>query len=251
MVLASVFVLSGCEKTASQVETETMNQIWDQNLETIKEYTENNIAKAIAEYGYDGILELKREYRIIYGRLFDNSLLKRLEDFENAHGVVVRAEVDEVMRSGEEYTSRTILTGENGEQEALTVTFTKDGLPYNATMQAYSDDTKLTMGQKMATAGSNTITGLLVVFAVLILLSLIIYCFKFIGLVTAPPKKAETESEAAPSKANVSAAPAASAATDDGALVAVIAAAVSAASGMPTDGFVVRSIKRSQKNRWK
>ena len=37
---------------------------------------------------------------------------------------------------------------------------------------------------------------------------------------------------------------------DDGELVAVIAAAIAAAEGTSTDGFVVRSIKRRKSNRW-
>ena len=37
---------------------------------------------------------------------------------------------------------------------------------------------------------------------------------------------------------------------DDGELVAVIAAAIAAAEGTTTDGFVVRSIKRRKSNKW-
>ena len=38
---------------------------------------------------------------------------------------------------------------------------------------------------------------------------------------------------------------------DDDELVAVIAAAIAASEGTTTDGFVVRSIKRSKNNKWK
>ena len=38
--------------------------------------------------------------------------------------------------------------------------------------------------------------------------------------------------------------------SDDTELVAVIAAAIAAAEGTSTDGFVVRSIKRRQSNKW-
>ena len=38
--------------------------------------------------------------------------------------------------------------------------------------------------------------------------------------------------------------------SDDTELVAVIAAAIAAAEGTSTDGFVVRSIKRRKSNRW-
>ena len=59
-------------------------------------------------------------------------------------------------------------------------------------------------------------------------------------------KEVEVKKEAA-----VQAAPAPVAtAEDDGELVAVIAAAIAAAEGTSTDGFVVRSIKRRKSNRW-
>ena len=38
--------------------------------------------------------------------------------------------------------------------------------------------------------------------------------------------------------------------TDDTELVAVIAAAIAAAEGTTTDGFVVRSIRRRPSNKW-
>ena len=59
-------------------------------------------------------------------------------------------------------------------------------------------------------------------------------------------KKVEEKKEAP-----VQAAPApVAAAEDDAELVAVIAAAIAAAEGTSTDGFVVRSIKRRKSNRW-
>ena len=57
------------------------------------------------------------------------------------------------------------------------------------------------------------------------------------------------EKAAAPAPAPV--APAAPAPADDLQLIAVITAAIAAAEGTSTDGFVVRSIKRRSNNKWK
>lgn len=106
-----------------------------------------------------------------------------------------------------------------------------------------SVDRIYTMGETMAKAGMNTAMGMGTVFVMLIAISLIIYCFKFINQAQnkAQSKKA-VPAPAAPAVAPVTAEPEPEA--DDTELVAVIAAAIAAATGSGTDGFVVRSIKR-------
>ena len=128
----------------------------------------------------------------------------------------------------------------------------------SALIQDYSDDSKLTFGERMAVAGGNTIIGLLTVFTVLILLSLIIYCFKFVNAAVTPPAPKKEASVSVPDKAAKSgpakAVPAAKKEEDpmlDPALVAVIAAAIAAAEEKPVEGFVVRSIKRVKTNKWR
>ena len=108
----------------------------------------------------------------------------------------------------------------------------------------------------MQQAGLNTLLGMGTTFAVLILLSLIIAAFGRIFTVYAAKKaeeRAKKEEEAAASKSSAPAAQGslASAQTtaDDGALVAVIAAAIAAyraeaEPGVDPDGFVVRRIRR-------
>ena len=86
----------------------------------------------------------------------------------------------------------------------------------------------------------NTLMGMGTVFCVLILISLIIYCFKFISKVGAPKKEtAKTEATKAPAVETVN-----ENLTDDLELVAVISAAIAASEGTSTDSFVVRSIHR-------
>ena len=113
-------------------------------------------------------------------------------------------------------------------------------------------------GEILQKAGMNTLLGMGVVFAVLILISLIISCFNFIPAIERKfgKKKAAEQKAAAPAAPAAAPAPAAPAkaaeAADDLELVAVITAAVAASMGTTsTDGFVVRSIKRKSSQKWK
>ena len=102
-------------------------------------------------------------------------------------------------------------------------------------------------GEILQKAGMNTLLGMGVVFAVLILISLIISCFNFIPAIERKfsKKKAAEKKAATPAVTAAPATPAETAVTDDLELVAVITAAVAAAMGTASaDGFVVRSIKR-------
>lgn len=114
-----------------------------------------------------------------------------------------------------------------------------------------SVDLVYTFGEKMQKAGLNTLMGMGTVFTVLILISLIIYCFRFISVLqdklSGKGSKAEAkagEASAAAVAAELAAEGRQTAPMDDLELVAVISAAVAAASGTSADGFVVRSIRR-------
>lgn len=103
-----------------------------------------------------------------------------------------------------------------------------------------SADLVYTMGEKMTKAALNTLMGLGTVFFVLILISLIIYAFKFIPDFSGKKKAKDTpavEPVAQPVTEEV-------VLTDDLELVAVLTAAIAASEGTSTDSFVVRSIHR-------
>lgn len=105
-------------------------------------------------------------------------------------------------------------------------------------------DLVYTFGEKMSKAGLNTLMGMGTVFVVLILISLIIYCFKFISVIQ---DKMAGQKKEAPKTDNVVAeqsVESAEALTDDLELIAVISAAIAASEGTSTDSFVVRSIHR-------
>ena len=103
------------------------------------------------------------------------------------------------------------------------------------------------MGGLMTKAALNTLIGMGTVFLVLIFIAFIISLFRYVSVFeNRGKKKAETEKAAAP----VPAAPVEVAPADELQLIAVITAAIAAAEGTSTDGFVVRSIRRRSNNKW-
>lgn len=112
---------------------------------------------------------------------------------------------------------------------------------YNMQLDDITVDPVQTLGEKMKNAGLNTLMGMGVVFTVLILISLIIYCFRIFPYLE--EKKKAKQAPAVSEAAEPKSAPAVET-QDNLELAAVIAAAVAAATGTSTDDFVVRSIKR-------
>ena len=105
-------------------------------------------------------------------------------------------------------------------------------------------------GEIMAKAGMNTVIGMGTVFVVLILISLMISCFSLISKLEGKQKKEEPAAAVAASPV-VEQTSAKEELSDDTELVAVIAAAIAAYEGAAsTDGFVVRSIRKSNKSKW-
>ena len=113
-----------------------------------------------------------------------------------------------------------------------------------------------TMGEILYKAVMNTIIGMGTVFLVLIFISLVIYCFKFIPAIQkkfSRKKKSESTEPVAPVASESM--PAAvqepeEELADDTELVAAITAAICAYEGTSADGFVVRSIRRADRTSW-
>ena len=102
--------------------------------------------------------------------------------------------------------------------------------------------------EKMAKAGMNTLISISIVFTVLIIISLLISCFKIFPYLEAK-KKEKAAAAAKAEETNVvtqieQREEQEQECVDDTELVAVIAAAIAAYEGTSTDGFVVRSIRR-------
>lgn len=109
-----------------------------------------------------------------------------------------------------------------------------------------------TTGEKMEKAAMNTLMGMGTVFLVLIFISLLINCFKYINAFEQKMKtKSQKEVIAPVVPAEPVAVPAEEELVDDLELVAVITAAIAASTGASADGLVVRSIKRAPGAKWK
>ena len=135
---------------------------------------------------------------------------------------------------------------ENGES-VVTTTLSLDDLSLVSMEFATAEKT---MGQKMEEAVLNTLMGVCVVFAMLFFLSFLISQFKHISKLEEGFKKKNAPAAPAPAPVAAPAPVEEEEVVDDGELIAVIAAAIAAAEGTTTDGFVVRSIKKSNRNKW-
>lgn len=146
---------------------------------------------------------------------------------------------------------------EEGSEVIITVNVL--GSSHNAEVEIILDNTLSTylgittnvqysMGEILLKAFMNTLIGMGTVFVVLILISLIISCFSLVSKIEAKKKKEEPAPAVEPVVEQIAAREELS---DDTELVAVIAAAIAAYEGAAsTDGFVVRSIRKSNKSKW-
>ena len=137
------------------------------------------------------------------------------------------------------------------ENRTATVEFVyKDNL--RKTLTSFAVNVDYTFGEKMSKAGLNTLLGMGTVFIVLILLSFLIGCFKFINNAEQAIKNKD-QTEVTATAAPVVAQPVVEDVSDDSELVAVISAAIAAfeaQNGGSADGYVVRSIRRRTNNKW-
>ena len=128
-------------------------------------------------------------------------------------------------------------TTSSGKKLIFSVTYDEKGQTSSWKVEEYKS-----LGDKMAKAGLNTVLSMAIVFAVLIFIAIIIAQFKHIGNFQNGAKKEEVKAEPV-----VEAAPVVEEETlvDDLELVAVITAAIAAASETESaDGLVIRSIIR-------
>lgn len=111
----------------------------------------------------------------------------------------------------------------------------------------------MTYGEILVKALTNTALGMGTVFLSLIFIACIIAMLpKVTGAIESIGKKKKEEVADAPvEEAQLQEIIPEEDGMDDYELVAVITAAIAAMEGVPTDGFVVRSIKRSSQNKWR
>lgn len=147
----------------------------------------------------------------------------------------------EVSYSNDQYTVTVPAAFEKADAEFVYV-FDATGMP-----SSVSVNVQYPLSVTLQRAALNTVMGIGTVFLMLVFLSFVISLFKFVpALVEGKKKEAPA---AAPVAAAVAAAPVEEEVVDDGELIAVIAAAIAASEGTSTDGFVVRSIRKVNRNR--
>lgn len=126
----------------------------------------------------------------------------------------------------------------------------------NGNVTSVSFVPEYTLGENMKQAFMNMVMGMGTVFIVLIFISLLIGCFKYINRFEEKMKNRKKKAAPAPAAIPAPAPAAAEEAAeenlaDDLELVAVITAAIAASEGTSPSGLVVRSIKRAPAGKWK
>ena len=111
------------------------------------------------------------------------------------------------------------------------------------------DTSNTTLGERMQNALFNAIIGITSVFIVLILISFIIYLFKYIPKIQEIFTKGDNNSPSAMLEKTIAQIEEKEELVDDTELVAVITAAICAATGARSDSFVVRSIKKADRKK--
>ncbi len=138
-----------------------------------------------------------------------------------------------------------------GGRVKFTATFNEDSVDGGYLPSSLSAEQQITLAQKMEKAALNTVFGMLFIFAVLIFISLVI---KALSLVPKFLAKKEHKEETKPEE--VAEQPVAQSEDLGGAeLTAVMMAAIMAYTAenaeVPSDGLVVRSIRRKGNGSWK
>lgn len=210
--------------------------------------TVNSNVEQIASY-FAGMSDAEIDYYI------SNTVGMNLSAFESYKNVkaqelgeLVSAEKCNIKESKEFITAK-VLIHFSKKDINMTVKFqyiSGDVIPTDITFELADTEGDTSFGQKMSKAGLNTLMGMGTVFLVLIFLSLVISLFKIIYNVQNGKKKEVSvpvinNNEVEEDEEEY---------IDDLEIVAVITAAIAASQGGSTDGFVVRSIKRSKKNMW-
>ena len=215
------------------------------NESDIAQYTQS-IVSMLTSYS-----EAELEYNIDNSVGFNSEVCKTYYDFikedklgaMKSFGAVTIAEEDEAVKATE------IVSYEKMDV-AFVVTYRNLGgsmAIFNIEAQQVDNSADVTLGEKLEKAAMNTVIGMGTVFIILIFISLIIGLFKYVNQFDAK-LKAKKEAAEAPSEGVVNAVSQIvqneENEEDDLELIAVITAAIAASEDAPTDGFVVRSIKK-------
>lgn len=244
---ACVFGMTACGSVQTTEEFPFTNEQVETSTESLFQMLDEAITKKAEESTGE---QLDSMYGEGTGELFVNAcaIWESAKDEMGAYGGIVDGTVDA-----------------EGTAEEFTVSVEIKGAERNADVELYYSADALivpemmvspqyTLGEKMEKAALNTLLGMGTVFIVLILIMFIIMAFGIIPKIekSMADKKAKKKSDTEAAVDNtIAQIIEKEELSDDTELVAVIAAAIAASEGTAgTDGFVVRSIKRANTNKW-
>lgn len=247
-VLTCAFGLTACGSD-KKAETPTYDEASVQQLaenltrNLIAQMTAENVEKLKEAYEPEDVeTQLKSSGVSIDGDAFYSALDSWVQSSDEIGGFGdIKQTV--VTSDGEDITAKVDIVGPTGKTATMEYTFDS-----RLKMTGCVTNIDHTFAELMENAALNTLLGMGTVFCVLILISILISCFKFIPMIEAAFKKKKEQPVAANAVDNtIAQIIEKEELTDDLELVAVISAAVAAfeeSNGASGDGYVVRSIKR-------
>ena len=231
----------------------------DELVETVQEnYNVHEVESQVEDYFSLYISMVSQNYNINFGYdsidVEGNAILTGMVSFNNTYDELGDIKTSEGFQgtykvSGDEIIVSVPVTGtktdSNGNVRAATaeLIFTNDIF---LTLKSCALNLDQSMGELMTKAAMDTLMGMMTVFAVLILISIIIWAMGGIPKLQAKlAKKPESKKEESIDNTIAQIVEKEESTEDDTELVAVIAAAIAAYEGsQSTDGFVVRSIRK-------
>lgn len=236
-MIACLFGLTACESA----KTETMSEEQLAAIEVADTYI-SQVNEVVAQGAAEQYIA------------YDESLAKVFSSWESGMeelGSYVETTGHKVKIDGDEVIVNTAITGSALDPKGAPRTADVE-LIYNSKdymIISMVVNVNYTMGEKMTNAALNTLLGMGTVFAVLLLICFIISGFSLISKFENKEKKSETEKSVDNTIAQIIEAEEA----DDTELIAVISAAIAAyeaANGGSSDGVVIRSVRKVNRNKW-
>ena len=231
----------------------------DELVEAVQDnYNVHEVESQVEDYFSLYISMVSQNYNISFGYdsidVEGNAILTGMVSFNNTYDELGDIKTSEGFQgtykvSGDEIIVSVPVTGTKTDSNGNVRTATAELIFTNdifLTLKSCALNLDQSMGELMAKAAMDTLMGMMTVFAVLILISIIIWAMGGIPKLQAKlAKKPESKKEESIDNTIAQIVEKEESTEDDTELVAVIAAAIAAYEGsQSTDGFVVRSIRK-------
>ncbi len=251
-MITCIFGLTACgseeQLTAyEQQKVDNAEETAKQIISLVLEYTGEEQQNELADYTWEEVgYKIEEENNL---KVDGYAFTKAVESFDSAMdtiGAIKSVGEPEAKIDDDEIIVHVPVEGETKDAEAEVILSNDRFL----VMSSAALNPISSMGELMGKAALNTLIGMGTVFVVLILISLIIYCFGYISKIQGKFGKKNDAKKDGIDKAVAQIVDQEENAdeSDDLELVAVIAAAIAASEGASsTDGFVVRSIRRAKR----